>query len=752
MNHGRSAFSHKDRRLEHHLLHSLELAEMIAARFGLEIDQGAQRAILMHDLAKAHPLFQRHLLQHKGKFGHAEPSAALVFGLTGDLWCAEAVRRHHSNLNNLQDAMSFWSCWDYQKQVPEVLEKIPVWDGAEQVEDKLGKRVERWSDLLPSADEWEELIFHKVLACELKHPELDWLRLRILYSLLVLADRYDAAVGDDISYEDLVIDLDRVTAYAASLKGRPLAEWRQQVREEVFHKASKVLNSPGVYTLTLPTGAGKTLTGLQVAMMAAERMGATGIVYVLPFVSLVEQNVDVARSVFNGIATVREDHHLSTDTNNITEEVTPQERFLAFFRYWKEPVVVTTLAKLWEVLYSPHGNDTMSFHRLSRAVVILDEPQAIPPKYWQGFGETLHWLAQQLGTVFILMTATQPEIAKGIELTPRTYQFPRVRHCFHWQAEKKSLPDLVEQLLEWGMREKSTLLVLNTRKEALLAYEELCRRGITPFFLSSWVTPVDRRRILKQLQMKERAGERRWLVSTQVVEAGVDLDFQMAFRDLGPLDSIIQVAGRCNRHGCSEPGKVFIVELHDQNGRSYASYVYDSNLLVATRAILKENFDEQDCPDLVSSYYRKVREITANDQLWSDIKNGRWGERHNLIEQEDRDEALLVVAYEGVNLDLELLSSQSGPGEGVMRMLEIKRAVFRRISQHSIKVPAKALEKWSLLVGGMIFDSLGDEPLKEVLTGIWLVQGSGIGRIYSHDIGFLLPARKGLWESEDNGW
>lgn len=748
-------YSHKGKRLEQHLLETAELAQKIAEHFRLELEEGERRALVLHDLAKAHPLFQKHLLQQKGRFGHAAPSAALVLGLTGDLLCTEAVRRHHSSLENLDEAKKFWFCWDYQENACGVIGKIPVWNGAEAVMEALGHQLANWGELLPAQVDWDELIFERVefFPPDEEKMEEAWLRLRMLYSLLVTADRYNAAVGRELEYHPLRIDQKRVEDFAASLRGRPLAEWRQQVREEVVRKAEEVLKKPGIYTLTLPTGAGKTLVGLELSMLAAERFAATGIIYVLPFISLVEQNADVARVLFKDVSPVREDHYLSevAGEEGDPENPSPRERFLSFFRYWQEPVVITTMAKFWEVLYSPKGNDTMSLHRLSRAVVILDEPQAIPSYYWQGFGKTLSLFSEKLNTTFILMTATQPEIARGLELAPRAYFFPMIRHRFEWRRERTTVPELLGSPdIISKLQDKSALLVFNTHRSALLAYLELQSRGVTSYFLSGWVTPLDRRAILQQIREDENAGKPARLVSTQVVEAGVDLDFQFVYRDLGPLDSIIQVAGRCNRHGKREQGEVLVCELCDENGRSYAGYVYDSTLLVATKAVLKDSFDERDCPGMVAAYYRKVREITAENRLWEDISSGRWGEFHDLIEKEERGEATLVVAYEGVENDLDLLSRQAAPDEDVMRMVEQKREASRRLGLHAVSVPAKMLEEWLLRVGGMIYGAGSGDILRKVSPGIYLVQGEGIGRIYSRRTGFMPPDLEAAGDGVDD--
>ena len=190
--------------------------------------------------------------------------------------------------------------------------------------------------------------------------ELDWLKLRLLYSLLAAADRLEAMDGD-IEYAPLVVDNKRIQEYIASLKGRKLSDWREAIRQEVVNNAAKTIDCPGIYTLTLPTGAGKTIAGLQIAAEAALRLQSKSIIYALPFISLVEQNAGVAAKLFP----VVEDHYFSAmneEADDLLQEKGEEEaegtkeaeEVFGLFRYWREPVIVTTMAKLWNVLF-PRG-------------------------------------------------------------------------------------------------------------------------------------------------------------------------------------------------------------------------------------------------------------------------------------------------------------------------------------------------------------------------------------------------------------
>jgi len=476
-----------------------------------------------------------------------------------------------------------------------------------------------------------------------------------------------------------------------------------------------------------------------VASEAAERLGAVRIIYVLPFVSLVEQNAGVTAHVFDD---VREDHHLAYGKTLYSEDdqdgkESPLDNFMSLFRYWHEPVIVTTLAKLWEVLFSPRANDTMSFHALSNSVVVIDEPQAIRTDCWRGLGRTMELLAQNYNTTFVLMTATQPEISSGQELVPEPVFFPSVRHQFKWLKDKSSIEHIANFMIDQGALAHSSLFVLNTRKSALAMWIELKKRGLESYFLSRWMIPQDRKRVIDNLKKKEKAGEKRSLVATQVIEAGVDLDFELVFRDLGPLDSIVQVAGRCNRHCSVDMGRVFIAELVE-NKRSYSTQVYDPILINNTRDLLESyaEFDEMVCREIVSCYFNALKNAINESPLWNDILNRRWGEYTSLFKNDDQNDLMLVIDFDGeVRKDLNSIH-EFQPGQDKFESLNMKRKIFKRLSLQSIAVPRKHLEEWSAKSGSMIWGK-EEAKLEQVSPDMWIVNPSGVGEIYRRDIGFV---------------
>jgi CRISPR-associated endonuclease/helicase Cas3 len=268
-------------------------------------------------------------------------------------------------------------------------------------------------------------------------------------------------------------------------------------------------------------------------------------------------------------------------------------------------------------------------------------------------------------------------------------------------------------------------------------WAELYKNGLKAYFLSRWVTPHDRRRIIAEIMQRELEREKRSLVSTQVIEAGVDLDFELVFRDLGPLDSIIQVAGRCNRHCNVDLGRVFIAELIE-DGKSFSSQVYDSVMIDHTRKLLQEvvEFDETFSAEIVARYYTALKQSKNDSTLWEDILNRRWGEYRSLFNNYEQNEAMLVVDYDGhVKKELEMVMHPTS-GQDKFNSLKTRREVFKKLSLQSVPVPRKHLQDWSDRSGAMIWGD-GETKIEQVSNDIWIVNQTGIGEIYRNDIGFV---------------
>lgn len=645
--------------------------------------------------------------------------------ITKDILPAEIVRRHHSYLQNFEDMMSFWRELDYEETLQTLNEFL------DNIEIKYLNEQE-WKRSI-----WVNWHSKYLLDSEIKAEEV-WLRMKILYSIFITADRLDSLNIDKIAFEKISYKKSNFDTYLAKFPKNELSKWKNNIREITLENADKI-TKPGIYTISLPTGAGKTIIGLQTSMKLAQKFSLNSVIYVLPFISIVDQNAEVAKNIYDK---VQEDHHLMNAYRE-NEDLTNLERFVISFRYFKDPLIVTTFAKLWELIYSSNSNDYMSFHRLKDAVVILDEPQSIPPEYWQGFGETLTFLSEKLGTYFILMTATQPKIAKGVELAPKT-SFPKNRHIYHISDEKKYLSD-IKPLVE-NKSNKSSLIILNTKKEALNVYIELrntLRNNL--FFLSAWVIPSERIKRINKLKELESKNEPRNLISTQVVEAGVDLDFDYVIKDLSPFDSIIQAAGRCNRNMRNKIGEIYVMEIIDENnihGRSYCSYVYDSISLGITKEILFKNkkFSERDVQKLLDEYYNRLSNQKFQKGPWYEIKEGNWGGYFPLI-KDNLYEDIVFVDLDGTVSDI-LYEIEDLPHD--LENLDTKKRLWKYIENYSINVSKQEMEKWDNYYNQVFLSE--DQKIENKGNGIWLIKPSAIGEVYSKELGFIpYDIKEGLY-------
>lgn len=686
--------SHPDKMLIDHLRGVERTIGEIARWHEFDLDPNEVALIaLSHDIAKEHPQFQKHLCNPRVRYSHAGPSSFFTLQQSENLFLTELVRNHHGQFQNIDAVRNYWFSRD--------------------IED-MGEAMEA---ILPGY-KLSETKFHTFLDRLLQTGwnEEDWYRARLLASMLTTADRMDAMNLEPFRYEKP----ERKLTYAqitGALPPSDISGWRKQLAQVVLDKVNKMENG-GMYTLSLPTGAGKTLLGIEAAL----RMHPKTIVYCLPFISIVDQVSEIAQNLF---PKVQQDHHLIEGEN----------AFIQAYRYWNEPFIVTTFAHFWEILYSPRMNDTMNFHRLKDAFVILDEVQSIPSDYWTGFGKTLQFLSKKMNTTFLLMTATQPEIIEGIELSrpvaalsrspaPNRYVVTRVG-----RAPLETLPSLVPE-------SGSGLVILNTRQSALSAYRMIAQeeRDRKLFFLSRWVTPADRSQRLNRVKQSLSEGCECLLVSTQVVEAGIDLDFQWVIRDMAPLDSIVQAAGRCNRNRSASLGKVYVPEFITEKEHPFTSYVYDSRHLSATRKTLPESFSEKESAPLIRQYYQELRQAVSQTGAWYDITIGNWGNRYSLIRKRI-PEALVLIESDGHVHDLfEQIRTLSKD----YKSLDTRKRLWNRLQRHAIDVSNELMQNWIRETNSFLVDETCP-AVEELEEGIYIVRSQGVGEIYNEETGFAVP-------------
>ncbi len=410
---------------------------------------------------------------------------------------------------------------------------------------------------------------------------------RLLLSVLVDADRTDSADFESHwarttrsreTYRSWGVLCDRLEKALEGFRGRTGAvdETREQVSAWCRDAAAR---PPGMYTLTVPTGGGKTLASLRMALHHAARHGMSRIVYVVPYTSIIDQNADVARSVLEPGGLDRGRVVLEHHSNLVPEKRSGLNSLLA--ENWDAPVVYTTSVQLLEALFGGGTQSVRRLHRLSRAVVIFDEAQTLPVRCVHLFNNAMNFLVEHCGSTVVMCTATQPllaevdaskgalRLAAGAEIVPdvgalyerlQRVSVHNVTRPAGWTRQEVAA--LAAQQIDAA---GSCLVIVNTKRDARAVHAALSAATSAPcFHLSTNLCPRHRREVLASLRAMLARGEAVCCVSTQLIEAGVDVDFGSVIRALAGLDAVAQGAGRCNRNGRRQTGDVWVVNLRDE--------------------------------------------------------------------------------------------------------------------------------------------------------------------------------------------
>lgn len=493
----------------------------------------------------------------------------------------------------------------------------------------------------------------------------------LLYSLLLDADKTDAANLQEI--KRIKIDKDIVDNYKLHLfkdinkKKKEINKIRNEIYNETINSLDRLnLEKDKILSLNVPTGTGKTLTSLSIALklkakIEQEKKYKPRIIYSLPYLSIIDQNFAIFEDVFKfslkgktpNSNLLLKHHHLSDvnyTTSNIGKEefenLSPKDigKDLLLIEGWNSEVIVTTFFQFFYSLISNRNKSIRKFHNIVNSIVILDEIQAIPHCYWLLLNKTIHFLAEKFNIYFILVTATQPLLfnEKEKEIKPlikdkEKYFKALNRVELKYNSESLCLNDFQEILEEdlCNNPNKNFLIVLNTINSSLEIYNFICQLELEDteiYYLSTNIIPKERLRRIKK--SREKSKKQKIIISTQLIEAGVDLDVDIVYRDFAPLDSINQVAGRCNRNFSQNKGliKIFILK-EEEKKKEYYRYIYDSFIISKTKDVLKEaskkQIEEKSFLSLNNSYFDRVNQGKADDEakeILEEVKKLNFGE------------------------------------------------------------------------------------------------------------------------------
>ncbi len=415
---------------------------------------------------------------------------------------------------------------------------------------------------------------------------------RFLFSTLIDADRQDTADsekprtarhrqhGNYRSWSELVERFEN--EYKKFKAENQVDRIRQQVSVHCLHGA---MRPKGLLTLTVPTGGGKTLASLRFALHHAKHQEKNDdidrIIYVVPFTTIIDQNAQVAREILEpkecpedaGKIVLEHHSNIGSDIQSWKEKLLTEN--------WDAPVVYTTMVQLLETLFGAGTRGARRMHQLAKAIIVFDEIQTLPIKCVHLFNNAINFLVDHCGSTVVLCTATQPLLGKvnqnkgALKLSEKSEIMPDVGKLFtdlkrvHVHDCRKSpgwtYPEIAALAVEQVKADGSCLVVVNMKKAARNIFEEAKKDGIEVFHLTTGMCPAHRKQVLATIRQKLDDKEPILCVSTQLIEAGVDVSFRSVIRMLAGLDSIAQAAGRCNRHGGPEIGNVFVVNPSEEN-------------------------------------------------------------------------------------------------------------------------------------------------------------------------------------------
>ncbi len=648
--------------IEAHLKGTGELAETFAAEFGAAAN--GKLCGLAHDIGKYSDEFQLRLRGGK-KVDHATAGAIECFKIKA-AFEAVCVIGHHSGLPNVghKDADTTESQTFFGRKLRAEQGGIPDyrknWNG----------HIALPQDYFRPSGRGFATAFY----------------IRMLYSCLVDADYIDTETfmnGDAGrgNYEPLSALCDKLTAY--------ISKWNNPTRE-IDILRQKILNScinnsgnpRGMFTLTVPTGGGKTVASMAFALNHAAANSMKRIIYVIPYTSIIEQNAKVFRDILGQENVVEHHSQVSHELSEDADEL--EYRSALATENWDAPVIVTTAVQFFESLYANRSSKCRKLHNIANSVIIFDEAQMIPSNNLRPCVAAIAELVRAYNATAVLCTATQPAIDEMlleyskkesvVELCPDVDgMFEKFRRTSFEKEGRLTTDELVSRLES----QQQVLCIVNTRKFAQEVYEALPSEG--RFHLSTLMCPVHRKQKLDEIRERLKSGKTCRVVSTSLIEAGVDVDFPRVFREMAGLDSILQAAGRCNREGKRSAESSIVTVFESENKVN--------KLIAVNRDAAEETVRDWTQPNTTSTierYFKAYRDFLRND------------DKSGVMTASEKGISGCGLPFEWIAKEFKLIDQNTfavyipiGEGKELVSRLregERSRGLYRRAGMYSVSV------------------------------------------------------------------
>lgn len=755
-----SYYSHPERLLIDHLK---EVKDIGIGKLPIEFRDAFEIASLSHDFGKYTRYFQDYLntkekneLANHG-FISAIFGAYLSFNRFGEesylpLLIYNSILHHHGNVDNL--SLNLPNKFNNTKKTDynfNLLNKIEIF-GKQIIDIEANKNIIAEDMKVLGLDKEffkfiEDNMIHTILLRLKKLESKNSRQLndniyfdhQAIYSALIYADKISASrvKYDEPLYGGFDI-LNQIKNNNLTDKVKEI----NKIRSEIFTKVQQTIEvknqESNIFFITAPTGTGKTYAGFYAALKLREKLNLKGkIIYALPFTSIIEQNYDAITKIYEGLDDYEKNkgryiikHHnlAKTDYESEYQNYTKTQSEL-LIENWESGVIITTFVQLFETLVGNRNRMLKKYINFYDSVILLDEVQSIDIKYYKLVEFALEKICKLTNSKIIMMTATKPMIlTEGVELLENHKDYYKFfnRTKLVPKLDKISINEFVDEFSE-DIEDRSYLIVSNTINQSLEIFDKLSYLDREIYYLSTNILPIHRRQILSEISDKLKNKEKIILVSTQVVEAGVDLDFDEVIRDIGPLDSIIQCAGRCNRNGNKDIGDVKIYRMIKDNGHTYASNVYGSSIINITVELL-ENKDyilEKDFLDLIDEYFKQVLENKSqaeSEEFIKAIKTLDFSEGDSSISKFSliKDNPM----YQDVIFIYDEIAEKAF--EDYKRIIKIKdfeekREMYLEIGQllknYTLSIPFKYCKAFTEESGILILPNIGIEQYYDEKTG-----------------------------------
>ena len=578
-----------------HLHGTGELAAGFAAPFGASDE--ARAAGLLHDIGKYSAAFQQRIRGSAVSVDHSTAGAQEALK-RGDLPAALAIAGHHGGIPDCGNQRHDTA--DYTTLHGRLRRKLPSYD--------------KWQSeiVLPSAKSPAWAVSDSITAA---------FYTRMLYSCLVDADFQDTQNFMDGQAaprgggESISALLEKVRAKAADYLANPespVAFQRNAALRACMERGAQW--EQGMYTLTVPTGGGKTFASLAFALEHAAAHGMSRVIYVIPYTSIIDQTAGVFAELLgegNVLAHYSAAEYLLAESDDLTPA---QYRKLLASENWDAPIVVTTAVQFFESLYSNRSSRCRKLHNIANSVIIFDEAQTLPKDYLLPCLSAIAQLVEHYHVTSVLCTATQPTLAPLFaRIAPGLTQreiCPDVAGMYS-ALRRTEIHDLgsisTDELCSRLQAHEQVLCVVNRRKTAQELYAALPDSG--SYCLTTLLCAADRKRQLDEIRARLHDGRPCCVVSTSLIEAGVDVDFPVAYREQCGLDSLLQTAGRCNREGRPEVGPVYRFQLDGQA----APQMLAQNISAMNYAARRHT--DLSSPEAIKAYFNELFNLRSPDRL-----------------------------------------------------------------------------------------------------------------------------------------